>query len=166
LSAADQTRLAASLIQFQQQHGPQLQVLVIPQLDDETIESYSIKVVEKWQLGSEEKDDGVLLLVAKDDRKMRIEVGQGLEGDLTDVLAGRIIRAGIAPFFKQGQFGEGIVMGLRMIAESVGGTLDNVPVSRTRNTRQSSGSGLGFILFLIFFLIAPALSGRRRGGVG
>ncbi len=123
LSRADQSRIAASLVQFRQRVGPQLQVLVVPALKDETIESYSIKVVDKWQLGSEQKDDGVLLLVATGDRKVRIEVGQGLEGELPDALAGRIIRNGILPLFKQGQMGAGIVTGLQMIAESLGGTL-------------------------------------------
>jgi len=166
LSSADQTQISASLLQFQRKYGPQLQVLVVPKLEDETIESYSIKVVDKWQLGSKEKDDGALLLVSTGDRKVRIEVGQGLEGDLPDALAGRIIRVGILPFFKQGQYGAGIVMGLGMIAESVGGKLENTPAPRMRQSRQSSG-GLGFLLFLGFFLMGPMLSGRRRrGGVG
>ena len=166
MSGADQTQISASLLQFQRKYGPQLQVLVVPKLEDETIESYSIKVVDKWQLGSKEKDDGVLLLVATEDRKVRIEVGQGLEGDLTDALAGRIVRAGILPLFKQGQMSGGIIMGLEMIAESLGGQLVNVPASRARQTRQGGGSKLGFLLFLGFFLVGPMLSGRRRGGMG
>lgn len=163
LSRADQSRLAASLMQFRQQVGPQLQVLVVPALEDETIESYSIKVVDKWQLGSKQKDDGVLLLVATGDRKVRIEVGQGLEGELPDALAGRIIRNGILPLFKQGQMGAGIVTGLQMIAESLGGTLENIPATQRR--KSSGGIGkLGFLLFLGYFLMGPGLFGRRRGG--
>ena len=167
LSQSDQKKIAASLLQFQRDYGPQLQVLVVAELEDETIESYSIKVVDKWKLGSEDKDDGVLLLVATQDRKVRIEVGQGLEGDLPDALAGRIIRAGIIPFFKQDQTGAGILVGLSMIAESVGGKLENIPAPRMQKTRSKSGTGLSFLLYLGFFLIGPLLFGRRRrGGVG
>jgi uncharacterized protein len=162
LSQSDQKKIAASLLQFQRDHGPQLQVLVVPELEDETIESYSIKVVDKWKLGSEDKDDGVLLLVATQDRKVRIEVGQGLEGDLPDALAGRIIRAGIVPFFKQNQTGAGILVGLSMIAESVGGKLENIPAPKITKTSRKSGTGLSFLLYLGFFLIGPLLFGRRR----
>lgn len=166
LSRGDQAKIAASLLQFQQTYGPQLQVLVVPSLEGESIEGYSIKVVDKWKLGAKGKDDGVLLLVATESRKVRIEVGRGLEGELPDVIAGRIIRTGIIPFFKQGQTGAGILVGLGMIAESVGGKLENVPAPRLRNTKRSQGS-LGYLLFIGMFLIAPLFGGRRRrGGVG
>ena len=167
LSRSDQEKISASLLQFQRKYGPQLQVLVVPKLEDETIESYSIKVVDKWKLGAKDKDNGVLLLVATEDHKVRIEVGRGLEGDLPDALAGRIIRTGIIPFFKQGQTGAGIVVGLGMIAESVGGKLENIPAPRMRRAKRG-GVNLGFLLFLSFFLIGPTLfgRGRRRRGFG
>ena len=165
LSRGDQAKIASSLLQFQKKYGPQLQVLVVPSLEDETIEGYSIKVVDKWKLGAKGKDDGVLLLVATESRKVRIEVGRGLEGDLPDVIAGRIIRTGIIPFFKQGQTGAGILVGLGMIAESVGGKLEDVPAPRLRKTKRSSG-GLGYLLFIGLFLIGPLFGRRRRGGVG
>jgi uncharacterized protein len=94
-------------------------------------------------------------------------VGRGLEGDLPDALAGRIIRTGIIPFFKQGQTGAGIVVGLGMIAESVGGKLENVPVPRMRRAKRGGGN-LGFLLFPALLLIGPILfgRGRRRRGVG
>ena len=165
LSRGDQAKIAASLQQFQQTYGPQLQVLVVPSLEDESIEGYSIKVVDKWQLGAKGKDDGVLLLVATENRKVRIEVGRGLEGDLPDVVAGRIIRTGIIPFFKQGQTGAGILVGLGMIAENVGGKLENVPAPRLRKTKRNSGS-LGYLMFIGLFLIGPLFGRRRRGGIG
>ena len=165
LSRGDQAKIAASLLQFQQKYGPQLQVLVVPSLEDESIEGYSIKVVDKWKLGAKGKDDGVLLLVATENRKVRIEVGRGLEGDLPDVIAGRIIRNGIIPFFKQEQTGAGILVGLGMIAESVGGKLENVPAPRLRKAKRNSGS-LGYLLFIGLFLIGPLFGRRRRGGVG
>ena len=165
LSRGDQAKISASLLQFQKTYGPQLQVLVIPSLEDESIEDYSIKVVDQWKLGARGKDDGVLLLVATESRKVRIEVGRGLEGDLPDVIAGRIIRTGIIPFFKQGQTGAGILVGLGMIAESVGGKLEDVPAPRLRKEKRSSG-GLGYLLFIGMFLIGPLFGRRRRGGVG
>lgn len=167
LSRSDRTKISASLLQFQRKYGPQLQVLVVPKLEDETIESYSIKVVDKWKLGTKGKDNGILLLVATQDRKVRIEVGRGLEGDLPDALAGRIIRAGIIPFFKQGQTGAGVLVGLGMIAESVGGKLENIPTPRMQRVKRRGGMNLGYLLFLGFFLIGPTLFGRgRRGGMG
>jgi len=165
LSRGDQAKIASSLLQFQQKYGPQLQVLVVPSLEDETIEGYSIKVVDKWKLGARGKDDGILLLVATENRKVRIEVGRGLEGELPDVIAGRIIRTGIIPFFKQGQTGAGILVGLGMIAESVGGKLEDVPAPQLRKTERSSG-GFGYLLFIGLFLIGPLFGRRRRGGVG
>lgn len=168
LSRSDQAKISASLLQFQRKYGPQLQVLVVAKLEDETIESYSIKVVDAWKLGAKGKDNGVLLLVATQDRKVRIEVGRGLEGDLPDALAGRIIRAGIIPFFKQGQTGAGVLVGLGMIAESVGGKLENIPMPRMHKASRGGGMNLGFLVFLTLFLIGPTLfgRGRRRGGVG
>ncbi len=167
LSRSDQAKISTSLLQFKRKYGPQLQVLLIPKLEDETIESYSIKVVDKWKLGAKGKDDGVLLLVATQDHKVRIEVGRGLEGDLPDALAGRIIHSGIIPFFKQGQTSAGVLIGLSMIAESVGGKLENIPAPQMRRAKRSGGN-LGFLLFLAFFMVGPALfgRGRRRGGAG
>lgn len=167
LSRSDQTKISASLLQFQRTYGPQLQVLMVPKLEDETIESYSIKVVDAWKLGTEEQDNGVLLLVATQDRQVRIEVGRGLEGDLPDALAGRIIRAGIIPFFQQDQIGAGVLVGLNLIAESIGGELEGVPTPRMRRAKRDGGTNLGYLLFLGFFLLGPSLFGRgRRGGVG
>ncbi len=167
LSRSDQAKISTSLLQFKRKYGPQIQVLLIPKLEDETIEGYAIKVVDKWKLGAKGKDDGVLLLVATQDRKVRIEVGRGLEGDLPDALAGRIIRAGIIPFFKQGQTSAGVLVGLSMIAESVGGKLENIPAPQIRRAKRSVGN-LGFMLFLAAFMIGPSLfgRGRRRGGAG
>ncbi len=167
LSRSDQAKISASLLQFQRTYGPQLQVLVVPKLEDETIESYSIKVVDAWKLGTEEQDNGVLLLVATQDRQVRIEVGRGLEGDLPDALAGRIIRAGIIPFFQQDQIGAGVLVGLNLIAESIGGKLEGVPTPRMRRAKRGGGINLGYLLFLGFFLLGPSVFGRgRRGGVG
>ena len=161
---SENTQISASLIRFKNKYGPQIQVVTIPELKDETIEGFSIKITDKWQLGSKDKDDGVLLLIAIQDRKVRIEVGQGLEGDLPDALAGKIIRAGIIPFFKNGQINAGVLTGLGMIAESIGGELENIPASQIQRKKRFGGANLGYLLFLAFFLFGPMMFGRRRRG--
>jgi uncharacterized protein len=165
---SENAQISASLMQFKRKYGPQIQVVTIPKLQDETIEGFSIKIVDKWKLGSKDKDDGVLLLIATQDRKVRIEVGQGLEGDLPDALAGKIIRAGIIPFFKKGQINVGVLTGLGMIAESIGGELENIPAPQIQRKKRSGGANLGYLLFLAFFLFGPTVFGRRgiggRGG--
>ena len=112
----------------------------------------------------------MLLLIATQDRKVRIEVGQGLEGDLPDALAGKIIRAGIIPFFKEGQINTGVLTGLGMIAASIGGELENIPASQMQRKKRAGGANLGYLLFLAFFLFGPTMFGRRgrgrRGGIG
>jgi uncharacterized protein len=163
---SENAQISASLMQFKRKYGPQIQVVTIPKLQDETIEGFSIKIVDKWKLGSKDKDDGVLLLIATQDRKVRIEVGQGLEGDLPDALAGKIIRAGIIPFFKKGQINAGVLTGLGMIAESIGGELENIPAPQMQRKRRSGGANLGYLLFLAFFLFGPMLGRRGRGGRG
>jgi uncharacterized protein len=99
----------------------QLVVLTIPSLEGEDLEGFSIRVAEQWGIGQEEHDNGVILLVAQAERRIRIEVGYGLEGVLTDLQAGRIIDYEISPYFKAGQFGQGLVRGSEAIAAAVRG---------------------------------------------
>ena len=101
---------------FEQRKGSQIAVLIVPTTQPETIEQYSIRAAEAWKIGRKKIDDGALLVIAKNDHKLRIEVGYGLEGALTDVTARRIIDEVIAPHFKTGDFAGGISEGLtRMI---------------------------------------------------
>jgi uncharacterized protein len=113
--------LEAKLSAFEKQKGSQVAVLIVPTTQPESIEEYSIRVVEKWKLGRKRVDDGVLLLVAKDDKKLRIEVGYGLEGAIPDAIARRIIAEDIAPRFKQGDFYGGIVLGVDRILRTIEG---------------------------------------------
>jgi uncharacterized protein len=176
LDDQEQDRIENSLKLFQKEYGPQLQVLTIPSLEGEAIESYSIKVVDAWKLGDEKRDDGLLLLVVPQDRRVRIEVGQGLEGVLPDVLAGRIIRDVMFPFFKEGRYDAGIVAGLNAIAGRLGGTLKEIPTfAPSRQVQHTKNVPITTLLFLfiLFFFILPRIfgggsgryySGRRRGG--
>lgn len=94
--------LETRLAQYEDSTSNQIAILIISSLDGESLEEYSIKVAEKWALGKKDKDNGVLLLIAVDDHKMRIEVGEGLEGVLTDAMSSRIIRNEMAPAFRRG----------------------------------------------------------------
>ena len=100
--------------------GTQIAVLTIPSLEGESLEGYSMRVAEKWKLGQKDKDNGVLLLIAFKERKIRIEVGYGLEGVLTDAKSGIIIRNVIAPNFQDNDFGDGIIAGTKAIAGVLG----------------------------------------------
>ncbi len=108
LSAQQQTALEQTLAAFEARKGSQIAVLIVPTTQPETVEQYALRVEETWKLGRKGVDDGALLVVAKDDRKLRIEVGYGLEGVLPDAIAKRIIAEDITPRFKQGDFYGGI----------------------------------------------------------
>src|ERR1700720_4092780 len=116
LSSDDIARLTQTLKDLEQRKGSQVAVLIVPTTQPETIEQYSIRVAEAWKIGRKKIDDGALLVVAKNDRHLRIEVGYGLEGSLTDATSRRIIDEDITPKFKAGDFAGGITAGVnRMI---------------------------------------------------
>ena len=112
LSAGDISSLTQTLKDLETRKGSQVAVLIVPTTAPETIEQYSIRVAEAWKIGRKKIDDGALLVVAKDDHKLRIEVGYGLEGALTDVTASRIIDEIIVPKFRSGDFAGGISAGV------------------------------------------------------
>ncbi|HUI62290.1 MAG TPA: TPM domain-containing protein [Steroidobacteraceae bacterium] len=115
LTAEQQASLEEKLAAFQARKGSQLAVLVVPTTEPEEIEQYSIRVVDQWKLGRQNVDDGALLIVARNDRELRIEVGKGLEGALTDATCNRIISETITPLFRQGDFYGGINAGLEQM---------------------------------------------------
>jgi uncharacterized protein len=122
LTAGQQAELEQKLATFEQRKGAQIALLIVPTTEPEAIEQYSIRVTDTWQLGrSAQADDGVLLLVALEDRAVRIEVGYGLEGALTDSIAGRIIDETIKPLFRQRDIHGGVSAGLDRIIQVVDG---------------------------------------------
>lgn len=121
LSAGDIAALTATLKDLETRKGSQVAVLIVPTTGEETIEQYSIRVAEAWKIGRRKIDDGALLVVAKDDRHLRIEVGYGLEGALTDVTTKRIIDEDITPKFKSGDFAGGIRAGLDRVIRLIDG---------------------------------------------
>ncbi|HSI45475.1 MAG TPA: YgcG family protein [Methylophilus sp.] len=108
LSAEEQTALNEKLSQFSQQTGSQIAVLILPTTQPEDIAQFGIRLADAWKIGREKQDDGVIVIVAKQDRKMRIEVGYGLEGAIPDAVAKRIVAEQLSPAFKQGQFYQGL----------------------------------------------------------
>ncbi|MBX2961355.1 MAG: TPM domain-containing protein [Cyclobacteriaceae bacterium] len=121
LSSTTVHNLENQLEQFEDSTTNQIAVLIIPSLEGAVLEQYSLSVVEKWQLGKKGRDNGVLLLIAVNDRKMRIEVGYGLEGALPDITCNQIIRNQIAPAFRHGDFDAGVANGIAAIIDAIGG---------------------------------------------
>ena len=130
LSQAAEERMSARLAGFEEGSGSQVAVLTIPSLEGEALEEYSLRVAETWALGREGVDDGVLLLIARDDRKMRIEVGYGLEHQLTDAESGRILRNVIRPRFQNGEFDAGVEEAVDVILGTLEGA-DVIPPDTT-----------------------------------
>ena len=121
LSSGDAAALTQRLRDLEQRKGSQVAVLIVPTTDGEAIEQFSIRVAEAWKIGRKKIDDGALLVIAKNDRKLRIEVGYGLEGSLTDVTSRRIIDEAITPRFKSGDFSGGIAAGITRMIQVIDG---------------------------------------------
>jgi uncharacterized protein len=173
LSAEQQTALEQKLAAFEARKGSQLAVLMVPTTRPEEIEQYSIRVVDQWKLGrgtvgGKKVDDGALLLIAKDDHRVRIEVGYGLEGVLTDAMSNRIISETIAPAFREGNFYEGIDAGLGQMMRVIEGEPLPPPEHAWQTPRHGSGGNiLPELLFavLIGSVLLRAVFGRTLGSV-
>jgi uncharacterized protein len=137
LTAEQQSALEEKLSAFQARKGSQIAVLVTSTTAPEEIEQYSIRVVDQWKLGRANIDDGALLIVAKHDREMRIEVGKGLEGALTDITSNRIITETITPLFRQGDFYGGINAGLDQMFRVIDGEQLPPPTSVGTTARRA-----------------------------
>jgi uncharacterized protein len=164
LAPSQRDTLERELQAFESRKGSQIAVLIVSTTHPEVIEQYSIRVAEAWKLGRKGIDDGVLLLVAKDDRELRIEVGYGLEGVIPDAVAKRVISEIIIPYFKQGDFYGGIHAGVSRLIRLVDG--EPLPPPQARD-RSWSGLNdllpLGFIAVLIGGGVLRALFGRLVG---
>lgn len=164
LSAEQATQLNDLLLDYQTETSNQFAVLIIPYLEGEVLESFSIRVAEAWALGQAEKDNGLLLLIALAERRLRIEVGYGLEGVLTDAFCGRVIDNTIVPRFKNEQYFDGITAGLLELIRQTGDEFSPDPALAP--AASSSGDRFGAYLFLILpFLMIVFVSiflGRNR----
>lgn len=152
LSAGERATLEQALAEFERRKGSQIAVLVVPTTGDEAIEQYALRVAEQWQLGRKGVDDGVLLLVAKDDRRLRIEVGYGLEGAIPDAIAKRIIEDTIRPRFRDGDFYGGIRIGVEQLMRVAEGE----PLPEPSRSRRGSGDRLQMLVVIGFVMLGLA----------
>jgi uncharacterized protein len=173
LPADQEAALDQRLREFDARTGNAVIVATVDNLQGDTIEDYAQKLYAAWGIGGAERDTGVLLLVAKQERKMRIEVGYGLTPYITDILSGRIIRDDITPHFKQGDFPGGITAGVDALVTQLSKSPEDAKAvaeaaaAAEKNRGHSSGGGfpvgmIAWIVFMLIFFVLPSLS-RRRG---
>jgi len=160
-TAALENKLAA----FEAEKGSQIAVLIVPTTQPEDIAQFGIRVAETWKIGRKKIDDGVILIVAKDDRKLRIEVGYGLEGAIPDAIAKRVISEVITPFFKVGDFAGGIDAGVSQLIKLIAG--ESLPAPANEQNDQPDEGAFLFILFggVIAGFVLSAIMGRLMGGM-
>ena len=168
LSRDQAAALEADLAQFEKSRGSQIAILLVPTTQPEPIEAYSIRVAEAWKLGRKGIDDGILVLVARNDRKLRIEVGRGLEGALPDVVAKRIIEETMLPRFRSGDYFGGLQDGVSQTKAIIAG--EPLPSPRRNMQGAAAAGSWGDILPLAMLFVfvggglLRALFGRLLGG--
>ncbi len=164
LDAGQKQALEQQALALQRRRGSQLQVLIVPSTQPETIEQYSIRTFDQWQLGRKGVDDGVLLLVAKDDRRVRIEPGRGLEGAIPDAIANRIIQEYLVPKFREGDFGGGISDATAALVKLIDGEPLPEPMVDTSRSDEAMSFVARFIgpIFIGIFIGAFLSSTRLR----
>ena len=160
LSADQVALLEGQLATLEQRKGSQVAVLMIPTRDGQAIEDYSLAVAEKNKIGRGKVDDGLLLLIAKDDRKARIEVGYGLEGAIPDVIASRVIREYLAPHFREGDYYGGISAALDILTKAIDG--EPLPEPMASDPQSKVNPVPAFLLGLFFGIVMLAVLSRHR----
>jgi uncharacterized protein len=166
LQPDQQALLEQTLQAFENKKGIQIAVLIVPTTQPETIEQYAIRVAESWKLGRKGVDDGVLLLIARNDRKLRIEVGYGLEGAIPDAVAKRIVSEIITPHFKQDDYFGGIRAGVERIVKVVEG--EPLPEKKSSRSKEEGGGdwlAIGFVLAVVVGGALRAILGPFVGGL-
>lgn len=154
------------LYRLRQEGGPQIQVLSIESLEGQNIEQYAIKLMDQEKIGDKKKDDGLLFIISKGDKKMRIEIGQGLEGTLPDVNAKRIIEDIIKPYFRQGQMNQGLIEGLVTITSQVAPDFkwsQDIAHQKIGNSHTKKSKDISIIIIIIVAYVIISLFSRRRG---
>ncbi len=164
LSPEQKARLEQTLTAFEARKGSQLAVLMVATTAPEEVEQYALRVAEQWRLGRKKIDDGAILVVAKNDRAMRIEVGYGLEGALSDLTSQRIISETILPRFKGGDFYGGITAGVDQVVRVIDGEALPTPTSRKSGEPQRVGDIQRYAPML--FIVALAVGGVLRAVLG
>mgnify|MGYP002336172302 FL=1 len=166
LSADQLATLESKLAAFEASKGSQIAVLIVPTTEPEDIAQFGIRVAEKWKTGRAKVDDGVILIVAKNDRKLRVEVGYGLEGAIPDAIAKRVVSETISPYFKSGDFFGGIDAGVTQLMALIEG--ESLPPPQVPKSKQSGGMD-AFLPLLIGGVVVgfmlSAFLGRTLGGI-
>jgi uncharacterized protein len=166
LTASERAGLEDKLRAFEQKRGSQVAVLLVPSIGDETIEEFAGRVTDAWQLGRKGVDDGVLLVVAKQERKIRIQTGRGVQGTLTDALSKRIVADIIAPRFRNGDFAGGLADGVDAIMKAIEGEQLPLPEKkRSHSAKVDAVSSYSDFLWIAFFLV-PVVGMVLRGMFG
>jgi uncharacterized protein len=167
LSPERAAALEAKLADHQRKTGQQFALLTVASLDGASIEQFAIDVAEQWKLGDKKRDDGLLLVLAPNERKVRIEVGYGLEGVIPDAIAARVIRDVLTPAFKQNDYAGGLEAAFSVLINHAGGDGGAVPAAQPQTQRKKQKFALLPLLlpFLFFFVLSRlgGRGGRRRG---
>jgi uncharacterized protein len=173
-TAEQSAQIESAIIQLEKATGGQMAVLTVKSLNGMPIEWYSIKLAEKWKIGHKGKDNGAILIIALNDRSMRLEIGYGWEGAVNDARAGDIIRE-LVPYFRANKYGEGTAQAVMRVQEFVTGKpVEGLPPLKQTPRRQPAGSALLIICAIIALavlsggriLIIPGFGGGFRGGGG
>ncbi|MEK7642034.1 MAG: TPM domain-containing protein [Patescibacteria group bacterium] len=160
LTAEESQTIGAKLTALDQQTGVEVAVVTVSTVGtDETIESYAEKLFQEWGIGDAEKDTGLLLLIAVDDRQMRIETGYGIEGAVTDIQSGNIIRNVLTPAFREGKYGEGISAATDALTAIITNSPEAAQYSDTSSSQDSSGWDFDFAsIFFVVIIVINMLS--------
>ncbi|MDI6817398.1 MAG: TPM domain-containing protein, partial [Actinomycetota bacterium] len=154
LSSQTVDEFEAKLTQYEKETGNEIAVVTVENLQGTTVEDFAVRLFEKWAIGKKDKDNGALLLVAKDERQMRIEVGYGLEPDLTDAESHQIISNVITPAFKAGDFDKGVREGVDAMVSTIAG--EAVPATETESRREPGGD-ISWLIYLFGFVVFGGL---------
>ena len=170
ISPQAKAALEQELRAFEQSDSTQIVIVTIPSLQGEVLEQFSLKVAEAWKIGQKGKDNGIIFLVSKEDRKLRVEVGRGLEGKITDLMSGRIIDLVVKPRFKRGDFDGGFITGVHALMDASRGEFKADPNTGKRQGAARHESSSRFIVFLFFagivLLILGSISKVLSGAAG
>jgi uncharacterized protein len=164
MSPTVRTKLTSELKEFERTDSTQIVILTIPSLEGQTIEDYSIKVAEAWRIGQKGRDNGIIFIIANQEKKMRIEVGRGLEGRLTDLTAGRILDLVVKPRFKRGDFNGGIVAGVAALIDATKGEF-KADDAKPPQKKKSFSPLFTILLFGGIGLLVLGSFSRALGGI-